>query len=100
ASGHAFVSVNGEPRVGDIYGHGYVNLPILLRKGDNDLLFHTGRGALRARLVKPKGTLFLDSRDTTLPDLFNGAQAQENWGAILVVNATEQVQDKLTIRAS
>src|SRR5437868_2628685 len=39
ASGHRLVFVNGEPRVGDVYQHGYVRIPIALKKGDNELLF-------------------------------------------------------------
>ena len=31
------VLVNGEPRAGDLYGYGYVKLPVLLSKGDNSL---------------------------------------------------------------
>ncbi len=100
ASGHALVSVNGEPRQGDVYSHGYVNLPILLRKGDNELLFHVWRGGLRARLVLPRGSIFLDPRDTTLPDVLAGVKDRKMWGAMLVVNATEQVQERLSLRAS
>ncbi len=54
ASGHLMVYVNGEPRVGDVYGKGYVRVPVLLHAGTNDLLFHVGgrnpAGRLRARL--------------------------------------------------
>src|SRR5262249_17535195 len=37
-SGHLLAYVNGEPRAADPYGHGYVHLPVALRKGTNDLL--------------------------------------------------------------
>ena len=51
ASGHSLVYANGEPRAGDPYSHGYVHLPVKLRKGDNEFLFSVGRGTLKARLV-------------------------------------------------
>jgi poly(3-hydroxybutyrate) depolymerase len=70
ASGHAMVYVNGEPRMGDPYGHGYVALPIELREGENELLFApAGRGAFRASLRAPTAEVELETRDLTLPDI-------------------------------
>jgi dienelactone hydrolase len=70
ASGHALVFVNGEPRVGDPYAHGYVRVPVLLKKGENTLLFRmAGRGAFRARLVEPTGLIEVNTADLTLPDV-------------------------------
>ena len=59
SAGHAMVYASGEPRAGDIYSNGYVNLPVQIRKGQNVLLFQVGRGRLKARLTRPKGTAFL-----------------------------------------
>jgi poly(3-hydroxybutyrate) depolymerase len=98
ARGHAFARVNGEPRTGDPYATGYVRLPVALHKGDNDLLFHCGRG-LKARLVAPKAPAFLDAADTTLPDLVVGT-ATDAWGALLVINATTEALDGLTLEAT
>src|SRR5436190_10303755 len=53
AAGSTVSYVNGEPRVGDVYSHGYVTVPVALRKGENQFLFHCGRGSLRAKLVEP-----------------------------------------------
>jgi hypothetical protein len=39
ASGHVLVYLNGEPRVGDPYAHGYVRLPFQLRKRPNTFWF-------------------------------------------------------------
>ncbi|MBA4189881.1 MAG: hypothetical protein C0467_18005, partial [Planctomycetaceae bacterium] len=54
ATGHSMVYVNGEPRVGDVYGNGYVRIPVLLREGVNDFLFAAGRGPVKAQLHEPK----------------------------------------------
>src|SRR5262245_48652602 len=54
ASGHMMVFVNGEPRVGDFYQTGWTRLPILLKKGDNELLFHVARGGLNLKLSEPR----------------------------------------------
>ncbi|MBI1917318.1 MAG: prolyl oligopeptidase family serine peptidase [Planctomycetes bacterium] len=99
ASGHALAYVNGEPRTGDPYSNSLVSLPIALRKGDNDLLFHVGRGSLRVRLVPPEKPLFLDTRDTTLPDLLED-DSKPGLGAVLVVNATEKTLEGLRLRAT
>jgi dienelactone hydrolase len=87
ASGHSMVYVNGEPRVGDPYGTGYVQVPVLLRKGVNELLFQVGRGQLKARLVPPRAAALLNAGDTTLPD-FRERKSNGDWGAVVVLNAT------------
>lgn len=99
ASGHLSVSVNGEPRAGDVYANGSVRLPVALRKGDNELLFLVGRGRLRARLVEPKGPASFDLADTTLPDLIVG-EPVETRGAVLVQNATRETARGLVLSAT
>jgi pimeloyl-ACP methyl ester carboxylesterase len=99
ASGHDIVYVNGEPRAGDPYGQGYVHLPILLRPGDNELLFHVGRGRLRARLVAAKAETFIDPSDVTLPDLLTGHPV-EAWGAAVVCNASATQQNGLCMEVA
>jgi poly(3-hydroxybutyrate) depolymerase len=89
ASGPALAYVNGEPRVGDIYGHGYVRLPVRLRAGVNDLLFHCGRGGVQARLTTPATPAVLDTRDLTLPDLVHGEKGPV-WAAAVVLNASDR----------
>ncbi len=69
AAGHGMVYVNGEPRVGDVYGNGYVRLPVELREGVNDFLFAGGRGPVRVEFLEPKATAELDTADITAPDL-------------------------------
>ena len=72
AAGHRMVYVNGVPRGGDVYGNGWTQLPVLLREGRNDLLFHCARGRLRARLHEPKADAYFELREPTLPDLIIG----------------------------
>lgn len=98
ASGHSVVYVNGKPRIGDRYSHGYVHLPVRLHKGSNALLFRGARDGFRARLTTPKAQAFLDTTDVTAPDLIAG-QAIDAEAAVVVVNATETWHDGLTIAA-
>src|SRR5688572_32648501 len=44
AQGNSVVYVNGEIRLGDVYGYGYLRLPVLLKKGVNSFLFLSSRG--------------------------------------------------------
>ncbi len=100
ARGHSRAYVNEVPRAGDPYNTGFVRLPVRLRAGSNDLLFRVRRGRLWARLSEPAGgPVALDTADLTLPDLIAG----EDWGvrgAVLVVNASGQRLDGLTITAA
>jgi hypothetical protein len=98
AAGHGMVYVNGEPRTGDPYSHGYVHLPVLLREGGNEFLFHVGRGSLQAKLVEPKAAAMLDLADPTLPDLIVG-QATDSLAAVVVINASRDLQ-QLAIEAT
>lgn len=100
ASGHSMVFVNGEPRTGDVYGDGFVHLPVSLRAGDNSFLFKAGRGDLRVRLrLAPLQSLSIDTADATLPDLHAGKRV-ETFGAVVVVNATDAPQTAMTIVAT
>lgn len=87
ASGHAMAYVNGEPRAGDIYGYGYVSLPVALRAGANDILIAAGRGRLRVQWLTPEAPVFLQAADATTPDLLVGEKF-EGWAAAVLVNAT------------
>ncbi len=99
AAGHSMVYVNGEPRTGDLYSNGWVRVPILLRAGNNDLLFSVARGELRAKLVAPKGTAQFDLADTTLPDLIVG-QPVDVEGAVVILNSTNEPLDGLAIEST
>ncbi len=89
AAGHALVYVNGEPRMGDPYAHGYVTLPISLRSGENTLLFaHAGRGQMKAELRRPAGEVMILSADLTLPDARPDAPSVQTVG-VPIVNATD-----------
>jgi dienelactone hydrolase len=97
AAGHSMVYVNGEPRTGDPYSNGWARLPILLHKGANELLFLSGRGELRVKLVAPTAPLMLDTRDMTLPDLIVGEKT-DTVGAVVVINATTEPSPTKLIR--
>ena len=98
AAGHSMVYVNGEPRAGDVYSFGYVKLPVLLKPGRNDFLFHAGRGRMTARLVAPKADAEFNMGDPTLPDIVD--RNGPTFGGIVVMNSTEQPMSDLAIETS
>lgn len=91
ASGHAMVYVNAEPRMGDPYGTGYMKLPLLLRQGENTLLFaHAGRGPMRAKLVEPRASVMVLREDITTPDVLRGVGDAAYEIGVPVINASER----------
>lgn len=98
ASGHAFAYVNGKPRGGDPYAFGYSRYPVLVKKGLNELLFKVSRGRVRAKLVDVNSEVFLETRDTTLPD-FMIDETGVVYGAVILTNATTEDWAQLSISA-
>lgn len=90
AAGHAMVYVNGEPHAGDPYSLGWWRLPVFVKQGPNELLFHLGAEKLKARLIAPpQNAVFLTDSDRTLPTLVRSEKKPDwMWAAIPVVNAT------------
>jgi dienelactone hydrolase len=99
ATGHGWAYVNGEPRIGDIYGNGYVQLPILLKKGVNELLFGPGRGRLKLKVREPRGPFEFNTADVTAPDLVAGKQF-EAWIALPLSNATSEMAKGFTVASN
>jgi predicted esterase len=105
AAGHSMVYVNGEPRMGDPYANGTAQFPVLLRKGENELLFAGGRGRIRARFEAPPAPIYIQTLDATLPDAVIGeplgTQAQPAFAGVIVTNAnTEPTPPDLLIQTS
>jgi dienelactone hydrolase len=97
AAGHAAVYVNGQPRTGDPYQLGWLKLPVLVRRGQNTLLFHLAAERLSARLVDPPAEVYFLDADHTLPTLVRG-EAEVVWGALPIVNATRDWLKNLEIK--
>jgi len=98
AGGQRDTYVNGQPRGGDVYNRGDVHVPIQLHKGTNSMFFRAGRGSFKVRLYEPPAPTFINTADMTLPDLVVG-QAVDTWGAVIVINATNEPAEGLTLVA-
>ena len=87
AKGHAAVYVNGEPHAGDPYALGGWRLPVNLRKGTNELVFHVAQPQLHVRLISPSADALLSTDLTTLPTVVRG-QGEQLWGSLPVLNTS------------
>jgi len=97
ATSHSYAVVNGRSLPGDPYGYGFVMSPILLKKGDNSLLFRCNRGALTVTLEESRlGWILLDG-DPTLPDIVVG-EDDHLLGAAVVLNTTGNWLNELRLR--
>ncbi len=107
---HQMVFVNGNPRVGNRYQYketfasweprwDFSLLPVRLHKGRNDLLFRCNRGRLKVKIHPVNKPVFLNVKDPTLPDFIVGRPVNDP-GAVVVVNASGTVQNKLHLTAS
>jgi len=89
AVGHGSVCINNELHTGDPYEYGFAKVPVLLKKGDTELLFKGGRGRMRARLVPPPSRLFFNLADATVGDAVEGTN-DPVVGAVIIINATTE----------
>ncbi len=96
---HRAVHVNGSPRVGNFYDHGYVRLPVLLNEGANELLVHGLTGSLKVSLEPPGADAVINTADRTVPDLIVD-QPTDALAAVTIMNATEQALTGLRIESS
>lgn len=96
ASGDAAVYVNGQPRAGDPYGLGWLRLPVLVRRGENTLLFHISGDELSAKLSTPPDEVFFSDDDHTLPTVVRG-ETGAVCAAVPVVNASRDWLNDLEV---
>ncbi|WP_162416382.1 carboxylesterase family protein [Cyclobacterium roseum] len=91
-SGNSMVYVNGVPRAGDIYGDGWLYLPVSLKKGENEILarFNGLWSGISAELQLDPKPVTLQVADATLPDKVLGSGQDQMTGAVVVINATDR----------
>jgi poly(3-hydroxybutyrate) depolymerase len=101
-SGNAMFWFDGKPHAGDINHHGWLNVPVRLKKGMNEFYVRTSRiifQGMKAKLIFPEKPVFLSTGDATLPFIVQGHDNASLTGAVVVVNATERRLTGLTIRS-
>jgi predicted esterase len=93
AQPYATAYINGRARYGDLYGYGFVNVPIMLRQGSNDLLFHCRFGQFQATLEPIDHDFQLNVADATLPDILRDRPGHYDASIVVVNNTPENVRD-------
>jgi dienelactone hydrolase len=102
-SGNSMVYFNGEPHAGDIYADGWMNIPIILKRGVNEIYVRCGTFArwqgISAQLKFVDKGVFISTEDTTLPHIVIGKQLNSLVGAVVLVNHTNKSLTGLKISA-
>ncbi len=99
--GHNMLYVNGVPHAGDIYWHGYLYIPVKLKKGVNEILIRCSRWArwqgVSTHLLFPEKFIAINTTDPTLPYVLLDKTSEELWGAVVVINGTDKTLTNLSI---
>jgi dienelactone hydrolase len=102
--GHNMVFVNGAPHAGDIYWHGYLYIPVKLKKGTNEFLIRCSRWArwqgVNTTLLFPGKPATISTDDPTLPHVVLNNTSEELWGAVVVINTTDKALTNLSIKST
>lgn len=103
-TGHQMVYVNGVPHAGDAYRYGWMYIPVALHKGVNDFYIRTGRSygrmGIKAQLLFPEKPVYVSTADSTLPFVVSNKNNKALWGAVVVINTTNQPLKDLQIRTT
>ncbi|WP_235337194.1 alpha/beta hydrolase-fold protein [Pontibacter korlensis] len=102
-SGHSMLYFNGQPRTGDIYSDGWLQLPVQLKKGTNELIIRGSRfsawAGISAKLDVPAKPVLINKEDPTLPSIIVGTQQQPLWGAVVVINTSNKPLTNLQFKS-
>jgi len=93
AQGAGSILLNGQPYLADIYGHGYVLSPAILKEGLNRVLVRSGRGinalTFSLQFLPAEAPVMVNAKDTLSPDLVEG-ENREGWAAVPLINTTSE----------
>jgi dienelactone hydrolase len=83
-------SLNGKQWPGDIYGHRYVKIPVVLQNGKNSVLLKLTRGPQCTFKISPaEKPVMILTKDATVPDVVAGISLDQ-WAGITVLNTTSK----------
>ncbi|MDP4129417.1 MAG: alpha/beta hydrolase-fold protein [Bacteroidota bacterium] len=90
---------NGTPHAGDIYGSGWFYIPVMLKKGINELYIRP-YGEVEASILFPAKAVQLNTEDPTLPVIEAGAAGNDSLNAaVVVINSSTADLHNYRIRA-
>jgi predicted esterase len=78
--------LNNKPWPGDIYGSGYVKIPVVLQDGRNKILVKLTRGEqFTLKIIPAEAAVMVLTGDATVPDAVVGKPLKQ-WAGVSVVN--------------
>lgn len=101
-TGNAMFYLNGEPHAGDPYEHNYLNIPVRLKKGLNEVYVRTSmlmRQGMKARIIFPDSPIFISTEDATLPHIVPGQDNSSLLGGVVIVNTAPKPLQGLQLRS-
>jgi dienelactone hydrolase len=103
-SGHSMAYFNGEAHAGDQYRYGWMHVPVMLKKGLNELYIRTGftgrNGGVQVKLIPAAKPLLFGRQDATLPFLVMGMSKDSVLAGIVCLNAGMTAAKNLTVEAT
>ncbi|MCE7068561.1 alpha/beta hydrolase-fold protein [Dyadobacter sp. CY326] len=101
-AGHDMLFFNGVPRGGDMYRYGWMNLPVRLKKGTNEIYARVARfgrfGGITANLTFPEKPVFMDTKDITMPDVVPSLKNDSLWIGLVIANTGPKSLSGLQIK--
>jgi dienelactone hydrolase len=93
-SGNSMCYFNGAPHTGDIYGDGWMKIPVRLRKGVNEIMIRCSMFSrwlgVSAKLIMAEKPVFLSAEDLTLPHVVTDEPVPSLLGGVVVTNNTDK----------
>ncbi|MHA4740031.1 carboxylesterase family protein [Dyadobacter sp. MSC1_007] len=103
-TGQDMIYFNGVPRGGDMYRYGWMHLPVLLKKGKNEIYARVARfgrfGGITANLNFPEKPVSLNTEDLTVSDIVPGLKNDSLWTGVVISNITQRAVSGLQIKSS
>lgn len=93
-TGQDMIFLNGVPRGGDMYRYGWMHLPVILKKGKNEIYARVARfgrfGGITANLTFPEKTVSINTEDLTISDVVPGFKNDSLWTGVVISNMTKK----------
>jgi predicted peptidase len=96
--GNGGVYFNGVPHMGDPYSSGYMIIPLLLKKGINEMYIR-GTNVL-AEIIFPDKPISVNTSDLTLPTVVINQQTGTLKGAATIINASTKAAENFQIKTN
>jgi dienelactone hydrolase len=100
-SGNSMCYFNGVPHTGDIYGDGWMKIPVRLRKGVNEIMVRCSMFSrwlgVSAKLVMNEKPVLVSIDDLTLPHVLTDEPVASLLGGAVVMNNTDKSLTGLSI---